>query len=310
MTQSLTLDPAGAEYQAATDALLEQVAQQRADGTFDASNEAVLAEMVERFADMRGMKRLRLAETLGEIGDPAIGALSERLAHHSNPMVRRAAAKTLALIANPDTIPVLVKALLEDEDTVVHGSSAGALTQMGRASAPVLLELLERTDIPETTKGHAAWALAFLGEAAKEDFYGARHSQSPEVRAAVVAAIAKVAQESPEPRDFDVLVEALGDDVEDVRLEAASVLGGLAHRPAVANLQKMLEQDSAASRKAAALALMKIGDQSALASLKAALAKEDNMALEQVMQLAITQLSGQGATVTAVEDEDWGEENW
>ncbi|NJN30840.1 MAG: HEAT repeat domain-containing protein [Synechococcales cyanobacterium RM1_1_8] len=310
MTHALTLDPAGAEYQAATDALLEQVAQQRAAGTFDPANEAVLAELVERFADKRGMKRLRLAETLGEIGDPAVGVLSQGLAHHANPMVRRAAAKTLALIANPASIPVLVQALLGDGDTVVHGSCAGALTQMGRASAPVLLELLEREELPETTKGHVSWALAFLGEAAKEDFYGARNSASPAVRAAVVAAIAKVAQENPEPRDFEVLVEALGDDVEDVRLEAASVLGILAHRPAVPNLLKMLEQDVPASRKAAALALMKIGDRSALEPLNAALAQEENMALEQVMQLAITQLSGQGATVVSVEADDWGEENW
>ncbi|UNU23133.1 HEAT repeat domain-containing protein [Microcoleus vaginatus] len=51
--------------------------------------------MYRRFA---GNGEADLAETLGSIGKPATTFLLEALAHHPNPVVRRASAKTLTLI--------------------------------------------------------------------------------------------------------------------------------------------------------------------------------------------------------------------
>ncbi len=276
--------------EAETDALIARVNGQQAEQCFDANDTATLEALVESFSDPRGVVRLRIAETLGEIGQPAAPVLMAALAEHANPVVRRACAKTLTLIKDPRSVPTLVQALLKDEDTVVHGSAAGALAQIGGAAVPPLLAVLASPDYPETTKGHAAWALAFIGAEAKDAFYEVADSPVPEVRSAVIGAIAKIAQEDPEERAFELLIQALNDDIEDVRSEAAAVLGNLAYRPAVEPLLGLLQHDSSETRKAAALALMKIGDPAALIPLKTALAQATGTALQPILDLAIGQL--------------------
>ena len=288
------------QSQAETDALLQRVNEQIALQIFDPNDHQLLKQMVESMGDTRGMVRLGFAEALGRIGKPATPFLLEALANHSNPVVRRAAAKTITLIADPIAIPDLVRALLNDEDTVVQGSAVGALAQIGEAAVPSLLEILAAPEHPESIKGHAAWALAFIGTEAKEHLYRAIDSDSAEVRAAVVGAIAKVAQEDSDERAFFILVNALTDPAANVRCEAAAVLGNLTYRPAIPNLMELLHHPNWESRKAAALALMKIGDSSALEPLQAALFQETEGAVQTVIKLAISQLEKQ------LEEDDWG----
>lgn len=283
------------DTQKATDELLDRVLVQINDRTFDPSDRHLLQQMVESLGDTRGMVRLRCAQTLGEIGKPATPILVEALLHHQNVVVRRAAAKTIALIVDTTTIPSLIHALLNDEDTVVKGSSIGALAVMGEASVPVLLEILSAPESPESTKGHAAWALAFIGAEAKEQLYREIASDSAEVRGAVVGAIAKVAQEQPEEAAFQLLIEALGDSSENVRCEAASALGNLAHKPAIPYLVELLHHLEAETRKAAALALMKVGDREALEPLKSALERESAASVQGIIKLAMSQLEKRSA---------------
>lgn len=261
-----------------------------AQQTFDFSDRQRLHRMVECMGDSRGMVRLGFADTLGRIGSPATPFLVDALLNHPNPVVRRASAKTLTLIADPETVSPLVHALLNDEDTVVKGSAVGALARIGEASVQVLLDILASPDHPESTKGHAAWALAFIGMEAKEYLYREIHSDSDSVRTAVVGAIAKIAQEAKEPQAFDVLTTALSDASETVRCEAAAVLGNLAHKPAVPRLVELLHHPSSETRKAAALSLMKIKDQSALEPLQTAYQQEPDPAIQPIIKLAITQL--------------------
>jgi bilin biosynthesis protein len=285
-------DDASLKFQAETDALLEKVSEQVDLEVFDPHDEEILRDLVERLGDPRGLIRLRVAETLGEIGEPATPYLMAALATHQNVVVRRAAAKTLTIIADPRSVPTLVQALLTDEDTVVHGSSVGALARMGEASVPVLLEILAAPDRPETTKGHAAWALSFIGVEAKEYLYREVNSESTAVRSAVVGAIAKIAQEHPEETSaFDVLVAALDDTEANVRCEAAAVLGNLVYLPAQAKLLELLHHPDWESRKSAALALMKLGDRQVISALETALTAESEVGVQTVMKLAISQLS-------------------
>ncbi|GET41728.1 HEAT repeat domain-containing protein [Microseira wollei] len=284
---------------AETDALLASVKEQLDLETFDPDNHQLLKQMVECLGDTRGLVRLSFAQTLGEIGEPATPFLLEALANHPNVVVRRASAKTLTLLADPKTVPNLVHAFLNDEDTVVQGSAVGALARTGEAAVPVLLEILASPENSEATKGHAAWALAFIGAEAKEYIYPAIASDSPEVRSAVVGAIAKVAQESPEPQAFNLLVNALTDSDANVRCEAAAVLGNLGYQPAIPNLAQLLHHADGETRKAAALALMKVGDPSAIEPLQAALSEESETVLQQVLKLAITQLERK------TEEDDW-----
>ncbi|MCG8366767.1 MAG: HEAT repeat domain-containing protein [Pseudanabaenales cyanobacterium] len=276
--------------EAETDDLLQQVSDQIAQNTFDPNHPQRLRQLVECLGDARGMTRLRVAETLGQIGQPAIPCLQEALSHHVNPVVRRAAAKTLTLIADPNSIPTLLQALFNDEDTVVKGSSVAALARMGAAAVPELLDILESPDHPSGTKGHAAWALAFIGADAQKYLYQALASDSSEVRAAVVGAIAKVAYEQPEAGGFEILINALDDSAEIVRCEAAAALGNLGHRPALPKLVELLRHPDWETRKSAALALMKIGDVQALAPLKTTRDQESETAVQKVIELAITQI--------------------
>lgn len=289
-----------ARQQAATDELVQRVNEQIDLLSFDDSDEDTLRQLVESFSDKRGMTRLRIAETLGQIGEPATPVLIEALANHPNKVVRRACAKTLTLIADPTAIPTLVNSFLNDSDTVVQGSSVGALARTGRPAAPELLKILEDPSHPETIKGHAAWALAFMGSEAKDLLLQALNSESEAVRAAVVGAIAKVAQEEANPENFDILINALNDQAENVRCEAAAVLGNLAHQPAIPKLLTLLGHSSSETRKSAVLSIMKIGQADTLEALQTAMARETDDSLKPIFNLAINQIQKKTAS-----DDDW-----
>ncbi|MBF2067769.1 MAG: HEAT repeat domain-containing protein [Calothrix sp. C42_A2020_038] len=299
LTGTQSEDDAVLLLQKNTDTLLENVAEQINRRAFDSNNHQLLKQLVECLGDSRGTVRLRCAQTLAEIGKPTIPFLAEALNHHQNVVVRRAAAKTLTLIADPATIPDLIHALLNDEDTVVKGSSVGGLARMGETAVPVLLDILTSKEYPESTKGHAAWALAFIGAEAKEHLYREISSESVEVRCAVVGAITKVAEEQQEETAFKLLVNALHDLNESVRCEAASALGNLAYKPAIPNLVELLHYPDWESRKAAALALMKIGDCVALEPLQAALTQETEPGVLTIINLAISQI-----------EKNSGEDDW
>jgi bilin biosynthesis protein len=281
------------------DAINDRVNNLRASGQFDPSDRVILQDMVECLGDSRGTVRLRFATVLGEIGQPATNILLQALAEHPNPVVRRAVAKTLTLIGDPAAVPGLVQAVLHDEDTVVKSSSVGALARTGQIAVPTLLSLLTDSTTPENLKGLAAWALAFIGLEAKDALLEQIHSDSVEVRSAIVAAIVKMAQEAPDDRMFEILVEALQDRDLTVRLEAISALGNLAYQPAQPQLFALLTAGDGETRRSAVLALMKMGDTAAIPQLETALTAEPEEGIQKVIQLAIGQLQRQ------MDDDDW-----
>ncbi len=280
--------------QAQTDELLVTVTQQLNQGTFNSQDQQLIKQMVECLGDTRGLVRLDYAEALGQVGQPAVEPLIDALLHHPNVVVRRAAGKTLTLIEDPEAVPHLIHALLHDEDTVVQGSAIGALARTGEAAVAPLLEVLASPDSTESHKGHAAWALAFIGVKAKEQLYAAYDSNSPEVRAAVVGAIAKVVEENrDDTQALNLLVESLQDTSANVRSEAAAVLGNLKYQPAIPRLTNLLNHDEGETRKSAALSLMKIGDRNSLEPLQASLIQETEEGVKKAMALAISMLERQ-----------------
>lgn len=282
------------------DELLTRVKQQIAQGTFDTKDQHLILQMIEGMGDTRGMMRLGFAEALGQVGKPALELLIDALLHHSNVVVRRASAKTLTLIGDPQAVPHLVHALLNDEDTVVQSSSVGALARTGEASVTSLLEILASSNSTESHKGHAAWALSFIGVKAKDRLYAAYDSDSPEVRAAVVGAISKVGEENrDDTKAMNLLLESLQDSAPNVRSEAAAVLGNLKYQPAIPKLTELLDHSEGETRKSAALSLMKISDCSSIEPLKTALDKETDEGIKKAIILAISILEKQS------EEEGW-----
>jgi bilin biosynthesis protein len=257
-----------------TDALMRSITEQISLDTFDRNNYEVIQQMVECLGDSRGMVRLRFAETLGEIGESATPFLLTALLNHPNPVVRRAAGKTLTLIGDPTAVPSLVHALLNDEDTVVKGSAVGALARTGEASVSALLDIIADPTHPESTKGHAAWALAFIGPEAAPYLENAIKSDSIDVRCAAVGAIAHLAQDKGDERSYQLLIATLSDKEASVRTEAAAALGKLTYPPAVPPLIHALSDPDGEVRRTAAISLGKLGDRSAIPPLQLALNDE------------------------------------
>ena len=286
------------QTQAKNDALLERVNQQITLDNFNADDQQVLQQLVEGLGDPRGLVRLQFAETLGEIGESATPLLVKALAGHINVIVRRAAAKTLTLIGDSTAVPALLQAFLNDEDTVVRSSSAGALARTGEAAVPALLEILASPAYPEDTKGHAAWALAFIGSEASEYLYKALNSDSVDVRCAVIGAIAHIAQEQSDEKSCNVLIGALTDPEAVIRTEAAAVLGQVNYPPALSHLILASQDAEVEVRKAAVSSLGKLGDRTAIPPLQAAL--NDEVEVVRVLaKLAIAQIERQS------ESDDW-----
>ncbi|MGB3299222.1 MAG: HEAT repeat domain-containing protein [Phormidesmis sp.] len=283
------------------DALIIKIQKQQAAGTFDANDEALIEQLVEGFNDTRGMKRLAFAEILGKVGKPATPALIAGLAHHKNPTVRRACAKTMTLIADQVTIPTLVHSLLHDEDTVVQGSVVGALAVMGEAAAPVLLEIIGSSDYPDSAKGLATWGLSFVGAAGAAHLYQAVDADQAEVRSAVVGALTSLVQEEEDTKALNAILRALKDPSPMVRSEAAAALGKLSNAAVVPELAKVLTDADGDVRKTVAMALMKIGDEGAIAPLKTALAQASDDTITPVLELAISQLEKR----QIAEDDGW-----
>jgi bilin biosynthesis protein len=287
------------DTQAELDALVQEVTEQITLDTFDATDGETLRKLVfDGLGDARGLFRLRVAETLGEIGEPATPFLTDALAHDPDPVVRRAAAKTLTLIADPAAVPVLLNSFLHDEDTVVQGSSAGALARTGEAAVPALLDILASPEHPESTKGHAAWALAFIGSEAKELLYQALDSDSVDVRCAVIGAIAHVAQEQGDPQSSNVIVSALTDPEAVIRAEAASALGQLDYAPAIPHLILALRDSDLEVRKAAVTTLGKTGDRTIITNLQEAM-NDSVEVVRTLAKLAIVQVERRA------EESDW-----
>ncbi|MEM8719997.1 MAG: HEAT repeat domain-containing protein [Cyanobacteria bacterium P01_G01_bin.39] len=288
-----------------TDDLLAKVNQQLREDTFNYQDQQLIWQMVECLGDTRGLVRLGFAEALGKVGQPAVDILIEALLHHSNVVVRRAAGKTLTLIEDPKAVPHLIYALINDHDTVVQASAIGALARTGEAAVNPLLEVLASPDATESNKGHAAWALAFIGAQAKDKLYAAYDSDSPEVRAAVVGAIAKLAEENrDDTQALDLLVTSLTDTAENVRSEAAAVLGNLKYTAAIPTLTELLDYPTPETRKSAALSLMKIGDRNSIPALQTALEQENQPGVAKALSLAISLLQKQ-PDVTPQTEDDW-----
>jgi bilin biosynthesis protein len=280
-----------ATLQAQNDAFILQVNEQITLGTLDPTPD-ILQNLVAGLGDPRGVVRLRFAETLGEIGELATPFLVEALSQHPDVVVRRAAAKTLTIIADPTAVNPLLAAFLNDEDTVVKGSAAGALARIGESAVPALLDILASPNHPEDIKGHAAWALAFMGSEAEGHLYQALNVSSLDVRCAVIGALGHVAQEKAEEKPCQLLISALTDPEAVIRTEAASALGQVNYPPALPHLLLATQDSDLDVRKAAINSLGKIGDPAALEVLQALLTDEKEV-VRILAKLAIAHIERQ-----------------
>ena len=271
--------------------LAAELKQQLRAGDRPPGDQELIQKMVAGLGDPRGLMRLTFAESLGAVGSAAVPALCQALRSHANVTVRRAAAKTLTLIGDPVALPDLLAALLNDPDPVVQGSAVGAMAATGECAVEALIAVLSNAESTSMHLGLASWGLAFVGARAPEALRRAARSPDTEVRTAAIAALGEQIQSLDDEQARVLVIEALADPAEQVRAEAATLLGKL-HDPIWASplLQPLLRDHSDQVRKNAALSLMKLRALDAITELEVALAAEASDQVKPVLQVSIQQL--------------------
>ncbi|MEO1620267.1 MAG: HEAT repeat domain-containing protein [Cyanobacteria bacterium J06632_3] len=315
--------PDSLEAQSQVDQLLDQVNQQIEMLAFDNPAPGLLRQMVQSLTDPRRATRIRLIETLSQIGEVATPYLLEGVGQHSEAVVRRACCNALTNIGDATSIPGLITALLQDDDIGVKSAAAGALAKVGAPAFDAIREVLASEEASESCKGHAAWALASMGSEVSDQLYRTMSDPSPTVRTAVVGAIAQLAQKQLAQKQLSqkqlghkdpnqkqlaapsasvasgatskvsgtltMLTEALSDQSPEVRIEAAANLARLNCQKAYQPLIACLKDTDSSVRKAAVLALAKLGRVEAIEAISP-LTQDLDSDVRRVADLAIAQL--------------------
>ncbi len=271
--------------------LVKELTYQLHAGDLPKADAEQIQKMVAGLGDKRGLMRLKFAESLGRVGRSAVPALCHALRHHHNVTVRRAAAKTLTLIADPSALDDLLHALLTDADPVVQGSAVGAMVVIGAEAVDGLLNVLSNPESTQMQLGMASWGLSFVGARAPERLREApphptlkSHSRN--------RCFGDQIQALGDDNARELLIGALNDDAADVRAEASTLLGKL-HDATWAEplLSPKLSDPVAQVRKNAALALMKLEAVGARPLLEQLAESESDPGVQAVFRLAINQLN-------------------
>lgn len=251
----------------------------------------LISTMVAALGDPRGLLRRQISEGLGSIGEAAVPALCQAMRRSDQVTVRRAAAKTLALIADRNSLPDLLATFLTDTDSVVQGSSMGAMASMGEDSIGAILSIVENPESTEMQIGLANWALTLIGDRAPEVLRGAISSENSKVRKAAISALGSQIQSLNSQQDRDLLQQALHDTCAEIRSEAVILLGNLEDSEwALPLLSPALSDQDSWVRKNTALSLMKLGCSSSIPNLQTQLESESDSVVRKVLQLAVDRL--------------------
>ncbi len=262
----------------------------RAGLPIDADPESI-ATMVAGLGDPRGLLRRQISEGLGSIGKAAVPALCQAMRRSDQVTVRRAAAKTLTLIADRNSLPDLLTTFLTDTDSVVQGSTMGAMASMGEESIGAILSIIENPESTEMQIGLANWALTLIGDRAPEVLKNSLSSDNSKVRKAAISALGSQIQSLNSQEDRDMLQQALSDSCAEIRSEAVILLGNLEDSEwALPLLSPALSDSDSWVRKNTALSLMKLGCSSSIPTLLTQLEFESDPVVSKVLQLAVDRL--------------------
>ena len=318
--------PASPAAQAKVDQMIDQINQQIDLLVLDDPEPSLLRQMVRCLVDPRRAARLELVDALSQIGESATPFLLEGIEHHPESVVRRACCNALTNIGDPSAVPSLIKALLYDPDIGVKSAAAGALAKIGAPAFDSLRDVLAADTASESSKGHAAWAIASMSCEVKDRLYRLINDPAPAVRTAVMGAIAQYAQaqtaqaqaeqtqaeqaqvkqaqvkqaQTDSPRRGQssaekarealiILTEALNDSSSEVRIEAAANLARLNYQDAYHPLVACLKDSNAGVRKAAVLALAKLANPQAIDFITP-LQRDVDTAVQRVATMTIDQL--------------------
>jgi HEAT repeat protein len=257
-------------------------------------NPEVSDEAVEALAEigtpavnplMNGLKRKKrqlrkkAAEALGKIGDAAAVDLLIIALKDDDWRVAKASSVALGKIGDKRAVSPLIEAL-EDKDSNVREGSAEALGKIGnKRSVDPLIAALE--DDIKYVRGKAAESLGNIGDRSAAEYLNkALQDRDSDVRKKAAGALLKMGWKPPDIESrviylisnekwddlittgklaVEPLIDALEDEDEATRRNAAATLGKIGDPDAVTPLIEKLNDDDSSVRTEASRALQKIG---------------------------------------------------
>ncbi len=221
------------------------------------ANPDVVQALIRALGDPEGRVAPIAATALASLGEPTVPALEAALPE-SPPAIQMHLVETLGRIGQgaASSAPVLAE-LVEAEDEKLRLSVIGALSDIGRAGLPILVDALgsDRVDVRE----NAAIGIGYLVKEQDAEAIGAlrdsMHDPSPRVRAKALRALARLGSEMPRS-----VRQGLTDRDATVRAAAARILGQTGSRveAAAALLIEALRDADARVREAAAESLVEL----------------------------------------------------
>ncbi|WP_269622379.1 HEAT repeat domain-containing protein [Prochlorococcus marinus] len=261
------------------------------EGKLPSTDKDLIKKIIAGLGDRRGMLRRTFSESLGLIGNTVIPELRIALLNNPNVIVRRAAAKTLRLVGDSKALPDLLKALLEDQDPVVQGSAVGAMAIFGEEAIPHLIQVLDNPKSSEMQCGLASWGLSYVGANGSKALKEATKSTNKKVRACSIAALGEQIQSYDDKEAKNILINALNDPSDEVKIEAIKLIGMLNDQQWNNHqIGLNLNHQNSQIRKQSALSLMKLKAIDQLSHLETALETEQDQEVIKIINLSIRQI--------------------
>jgi len=108
-------------------------------------NESEFKHLLESLLSDRGTERKKARKALVASGKKALHYLKE-LVHHPKHFYRWEALKTMEEIADPESIPVFIEALEDDESDIRWIAAQGLIKLGGLSLIPLLKAIVEKPD--------------------------------------------------------------------------------------------------------------------------------------------------------------------
>ena len=216
---------------------------------------------------------------LGEMGEERVLPVLMFALNDESSRVQELAIKALGEPGRPEVVPFLLEKLYSPDPTI-RMSAAAALGWIGDERAVSgLIDMMAETEDPQLLS-HIAEALGKLRnlEAVPVLIYSLRHPNDW-VRMRAARSLGRLA----DARAVDGLIHKLGDRNEWVRYNAALALGEIGHPDALFDLVNALRYDPMPQvRRAAAIALGRIGDTRVIDVLREAMNDPEDTVLEAI----------------------------
>ena len=250
-----------------------------------------IQSLIKGLSDKDGLVRRIYAKELGNLGKSALPELINALLNSKEVIQRRAAAKTLKLVADPTALPHLIKALTTDSDPVVQCSAAGAISIFGETAVKHLIPVLENQEYTEMQHGLAAWCLAFIGANAPDAIKEAAKSKNNKVKSAAIAALEDQIRQRQDQEAIQLVENAMNDKAENVQIEAIKLIGKLDKIEfSIPILISKLKNKNPDIRSASVLSLMQLNIKESITPLRNLLEVEQEKQLKKIIKLAIKKI--------------------